>query len=599
MLDDRFRFDTFVVGASNRLAVAAAHAVAQSPGSVYNPLFVYADAGLGKTHLLAAIGHETRTLHPELAIEYLVLDDFVEQLEGAVAAGQVEGFTRRFRQVDLLLLDDIQFVAGRAATQREVLRLLNALQVERRQIVVASDRPPGDLDDIDQRLLSRMSGGLIVDIGPAEYETRVAILRHKCRQRGIEFGTGVLEEVARTGDGNVRELEGLLNRIIAEQSLGGSPLTVEAVQRALGGGIAHAPPVDEYEAFLSEISVTVSESVEAWRMRLGESIARWSGEGFRVDMLERVLDAPDAPDLDALESRFVAATNRLRSLEMEAARLDPKLAGLPVFRDPERVDEAEGIVLRALAAYDPPPGPSRHYTIEGFATGERTRLAIRAAGEVIALPGTRYSPLFIVGPARSGKTHLAHAIGNALAARDGGAWTVACVPVDTFSGELIDALHEGTLGRWRMRYRAVDAFILDGVDQLAGKERTQDELFHLFNLLHGARKQIVLTANVAPALITDLAPRLRSRFDGGLVVEIGRVPHAERVARYTPVPDGAEAAAPTIDARFEEYAHAERDQGLPAAVLATDERVDTFFLDPEKVIAEWPTLEGRILEEPR
>ena len=363
--------------------------------------------------------------------------------------------------------------------------------------------------------------------------------------------------------------------------------------------MVHSSSIDEYETFLSEISVAVSESVEGWRLRVGESIARWSGEGFQVRMLEAALDAAEAPDLDALEARFVAAANRLRSLKMEAARLDAKLAGLPVFRDPERVDEAEGVVLRALAAYDPPPGPSPHFSIEGFATGERTQLAIRAAGEVLALPGSRYNPLFIFGPSRSGKTHLAHAIGNALAAREGGSWTVACVHVDTFSGELIDALHEGTLGRWRMRYRAVDAFILDGVDHLAGKERTQDELFHLFNLLHGAGKQIVLTAGVPPALLTDLAPRLRSRFDGGLVIEIGRVPHAERVARYTPVPDGAEAAAPTIDAWFEENVEEARSNGLPAAALAADERVDSFFLDPEKVIAEWPSIDGRIVEEPR
>ena len=187
MLDGRFRFDNYVVGAANRLAASAARAVAESPGSVYNPLFIYSSSGLGKTHLLCALGHAARQLHPELVVEYLTLDDVVEQLHLAIASGRADEFKRRYQRVDLLLLDDVQFLTGRAETQSEMLRVFNALQGSGRQIVMTCDRPPSEIADVDERLLTRLSGGLIVDVGMPDYETRVAILRHKCDERQAHF----------------------------------------------------------------------------------------------------------------------------------------------------------------------------------------------------------------------------------------------------------------------------------------------------------------------------------------------------------------------------------------------------------------------------
>jgi len=196
MIDGRFRFDNFVVGSANRLAVSAVRAVAESPGSVYNPLFIYSASGLGKTHLLCALGFAARSLHPELHVEYFAVEDFVDQLHAAIASGQGENFRRRWQSFGVLLLDDVQFLTGRAETQSELLRVFNALQGSSRQIVMTSDRPPHEIADVDQRLVTRLSGGLIVDIGAPDYETRVAILRHLCAERGLRFGSGVLEEVA-------------------------------------------------------------------------------------------------------------------------------------------------------------------------------------------------------------------------------------------------------------------------------------------------------------------------------------------------------------------------------------------------------------------
>ncbi|HKG95944.1 MAG TPA: DnaA/Hda family protein, partial [Gemmatimonadaceae bacterium] len=182
-LDGRQRFENYVVGSANRLAVAAARAVAESPGAAYNPLFIYSGSGLGKTHLLLAIGHHARQLEPNLSVEYATLDDFFDRLHAAVAAGQGDAFKQRYQHVDLLLLDDVQFLTGRRETQSELMRLFNALQGSGRQIVMTSDRPPAEIPDVDDRLVHRMAGGLVVDVGPPDYETRVAILRSKCEER--------------------------------------------------------------------------------------------------------------------------------------------------------------------------------------------------------------------------------------------------------------------------------------------------------------------------------------------------------------------------------------------------------------------------------
>ena len=163
-LDAKLRFDNFVVGSANRLAVAAARAVAETPGTVYNPLFVYGGSGLGKTHLMSAIGNQVRQRDKSLTVELVTLDDFVHELHAAIAAGDTDAFKARYLQVGVLLIDDIQFLTGHRETQTELLRIFNALTADGRQIVMSSDRPPVEIADVDERLITRLSGGLIVDM---------------------------------------------------------------------------------------------------------------------------------------------------------------------------------------------------------------------------------------------------------------------------------------------------------------------------------------------------------------------------------------------------------------------------------------------------
>lgn len=601
MLDGSLSFETLVVGAANRLAVSAARAVAEVPGTVYNPLFVHGASGLGKTHLLAAIGHQARLLHPDLVVEYVSLEDFVADLHHAIGTGQADRFKRRYQGVGMLLLDDVQFLSGRSETQSEVLRVFNALQGSGRQIVMASDRAPAEIADVDDRLLNRLSGGLIVDMAPPDYDTRVAILHRKCAERQAVFGQGILEELARSTITNVRELQGALNRLVAHQSLMGATLTTADVWQILGAArIAQEP--DEFESFLNEIASGVAASVDSWRLRLGERIAYWSGEGFRTAILEQALELEEAPDVEQLDASFAAVTERLRTLESEAIRLDPSLAGLPVFHDPDRLPEAERLLARAIALSDPPPRPTPGYSLAALVRTPQNRLALRAAASVIDAPGGAYNPLVLIGGSGSGKTHFAHAIGNGLASRDGAPWSVACVGGQAFVDELSDALEQERIEQWRARYRAVDALVIDGIQKIDGRERVQEEVFYLLNLLHREGRPLVLTSDRPLDAYIGLAERLRTRFEGGLVVEIAPPAASDRSGRFTPVPAGDEAAAPNLDGnaaapQLEEPAPVTVPALDVSPVTATRRALDSFFFDSEKIVAEWPEATGRILEE--
>jgi chromosomal replication initiation ATPase DnaA len=637
LLDGRFRFDNYVVGASNRLAVAAGRAVAESPGSSYNPLFIYSPSGLGKTHLIGAIGFAAKQLQPELLIEYVPLDDFVDQLHLAISAGQAEAFKQRYQRVDILLLDDVQFLTGRRETQSEMLRIFNALQGSGRQIIMASDRPPAEIADVDERLVTRLAGGLIVDIGLPEYETRVAILRNKCAEREMTFASGVLEELARMPCGSVRELQGALNRLAAHESLGDRPLTPGNVRAIVGGGRptpaagrVTAAAGDEFAGFLSDIAVAVAQHVEGWRVRLGERIAHWQRAGYRTVMLERALSLSEEVDVEAIDAAFAAGVARLEQLEAQAVLLDPRLAGLDVFRDPERLGDAEARVEQAIAAHDPPPAPWPAFTLETLIAGKSNQLALRAADAAVEAPGARYNPLFVHGGPGVGKTHVVHAVGNALRRKGSLSGPVACVSGAQFVDELIAALQGGTVDRWRARYRAAGALIVDDVHALAGKERSQEELFHLFNALYSNGRQVVLASDRPPSEIGELEARLRSRFDGGLVVAIQPPDRTLREALYARMlmdrAPGSEpgvaallaelpvSGAAEVEAVVDRVLHAAQAGGgtitlslvrreLNAGGGATPTSVpaiaDTAFLDPEKIVLDWPELDGRVIEELR
>jgi chromosomal replication initiator protein len=232
-LNPRYEFDTFVVGNSNQFAHAAARAVAESPSHSYNPLFLYGGVGLGKTHLLHAIAHEVARNHPDHRIFYLTAEQFVNELINSIRFDRMPNFRERYRTIDVLLIDDIQFLANKERTQEEFFHTFNTLYQAERQIILSSDAPPRSLRALEERLRSRFEWGLIADIQPPDLETKIVILRRKAERQKMDLPDDVALFLAQKVRTNVRELEGILNRVCAFAALTGRPLSLDLVQETL------------------------------------------------------------------------------------------------------------------------------------------------------------------------------------------------------------------------------------------------------------------------------------------------------------------------------------------------------------------------------
>ena len=231
---DRYTFERFVVGSTNRFAFTAAQKVAEEPGGAYNPLFIYGQSGLGKTHLLHAIANRVRKNSPGCRIMYVQSEDFVNELIGNLRRGiDMQNFRDKYRQVDLFLMDDVQFIAGKDSSEEELFHTFNTLYEQKKQIVFTSDRPPHEMLRLEQRLKTRFEQGLPADIQPPDYETRVALLKNKALERGISLPDPVLSYVAENITSNVRQIEGVVNKIMAFQELMGAQVDVETTIRAV------------------------------------------------------------------------------------------------------------------------------------------------------------------------------------------------------------------------------------------------------------------------------------------------------------------------------------------------------------------------------
>jgi len=233
VFNPKYSFETFVIGASNRFAHAASLAVAEKPSQSYNPFFVYGGVGLGKTHLMHAIGQHVQKHSPQLKVLYLSSERFTNEFITAIRENKTPDFRNRYRSIDILLVDDIQFLAGKESTQEEFFHTFNALHGEGKQIVISSDRPPRDIPTLEDRLRSRFEWGLITDIQPPDLETRIAILQRKANSNGLHIPPEVLEYIANQVDSNIRELEGALIRVIAYSSLVNEDPSLALAEQAL------------------------------------------------------------------------------------------------------------------------------------------------------------------------------------------------------------------------------------------------------------------------------------------------------------------------------------------------------------------------------
>jgi chromosomal replication initiator protein len=242
MLNPKYTFDTFVIGSGNRFAHAASLAVAEAPAKAYNPFFIYGGVGLGKTHLMHAIGHYVLEHNPNAKVVYLSSEKFTNEFINSIRDNKAEDFRNKYRNVDVLLIDDIQFLAGKESTQEEFFHTFNTLHTESKQIVISSDRPPKEIPTLEDRLRSRFEWGLITDITPPDLETRIAILRKKAKADGLDIPNEVMHYIANQIDTNIRELEGALIRVVAYSSLVNQDITTDLAQAALKDIIPNTKP---------------------------------------------------------------------------------------------------------------------------------------------------------------------------------------------------------------------------------------------------------------------------------------------------------------------------------------------------------------------
>lgn len=232
-LSPRYTFDNFVVGNSNRFAKAAAMAVANNPAFAYNPFFLFSDSGLGKTHLMNAIGNQIRKNHPDMKILYISSETFTNELIESVEHNRLEAFREKYRSIDVLLIDDIQFLRNRESTQEEFFHTFNTLEKANKQIIISSDRPPAELDTLEERMISRFNSGLTADIQHPDLETRMAILQNLAHTDKVPFPNDVILLIASSITSNIRELEGAYNRVCAYSTVSKEPITLELCRSAL------------------------------------------------------------------------------------------------------------------------------------------------------------------------------------------------------------------------------------------------------------------------------------------------------------------------------------------------------------------------------
>ena len=262
-LNPKYTFDSFVVGNNNRFAAAAALAVAEAPATAYNPLFLYGGVGLGKTHLMHAIGNEILKRNKNYKVLYVTSEKFTNNLINAIKDNKNEMFRDKYRSIDVLLIDDIQFIAGKERIQEEFFHTFNELHQDGKQIIISSDRPPKDINLLEDRLRTRFEWGLIADISNPDYETRMAILKKKAQLDHIIIEDDILSNIATKIDTNIRELEGTLNKIVARSSLENTPITMALADRAIAEVISHQNKVLSIE-YIQEVvakyfNITVEE----------------------------------------------------------------------------------------------------------------------------------------------------------------------------------------------------------------------------------------------------------------------------------------------------------------------------------------------------
>ncbi len=572
-LDPALGFGGLVVGAANQLAVSAARAVAESAQAPFHPLVIHGGAGVGKTHLLHAIGHLRLEVEPRAVVRVASWADLAQGWSAADAAGRAADYLSPYAEAGLLLVDDVHAMLDRADGREALLGLLDGRVTARRATVITSRRRPAALAPVDPVAERLLDAGLVVELGPPDAAMRWEILYRRSAEAGVELGPAVLQEIGALPVESIRDLIGAANRLLAFQSV--SPVPLDPAQaRVLITGVVDEPqpdagvpaagaepprPVvdraappqeepDEFGSFLSDVVASVSQQVDRWRGRVADAMLRWQGEGYHTARLQALLDQELTTQPDQVLRRFEQDVEVLRRLEAEARELAPELAGHEAFHDPDQVALAERLVADARVRDLAPFLPQAQCRLDDLVEGPSNRLALDAGRGVAAEPGAGPNPLLIVGDAGVGKSHLLHGVANALV--EGGLRGVVCAGAHALEASLQESLDLDQLPAWRTRFRWAAALLVDDVHQLAGRAGLQDELSALLDRLLASGRQVAFTSAVPVAELSGLTPQLLSRLASGIVVEL---PRPDREVRLGVVRRLLSATEAEDDAGLAEY----------------------------------------------
>jgi chromosomal replication initiation ATPase DnaA len=550
-LDLALGFDALVEGASNQLAVSAARSVADSPRPPFNPLLIHGGPGLGKTHLLHAVGRRRLEVDPQARVRYATWRELEEGWRASNALGRGEAFLDPWCEADLLLLDDLPSLTGSHPVPEALLALLEARQQAQRATILAGRRGPDDLSASGDRMARLVGTGLATEVGRPDVAMRWDILHRRGVEGASPLSPAVLQAVAALPFDSVRELVAAANRLVAFQAVSGTPLDPAQARVLVTGvleepapdaGIRVSPPTprpqraappprpagdDEFGAFLSEVVAGVAEQVDEWRARVAQSIMRHQAEGYHTARLQALLDQelPAQPDL-VLE-RFERDVARLRALHDDVREAAPELAAHEAFHDPDQLEVAEAIAERARTRDVAHRPPQPHLRLEDLVEGTSNRTALEAIRAIASAPGAATAALLLVGESGVGKTHLLHGLANALERR--GLRGVVCLTALGFESEVQEALDVEQIADWRRRLRWAGALLVDDVHHLAGRGAAQAELCELIDRMTAEQRPVALTSAVPLTDLAGLSPQLLTRLASGRVVEVGRPDRAVRL----------------------------------------------------------------------
>jgi chromosomal replication initiation ATPase DnaA len=544
-LDPGQTFTTLVSGNANQLVLAAARAVAESSRPPFNPLVVYGRAGVGKTHLLHAIGHRKLEVDPRATVRLVGWPDLVAGWRAAVSAGRAAEYLRGVREAHLLLLDDADGLSETPAGGDELVAMITERVTQGMTTVLATRRSPGELLLPEDPMGRLLAAGLVVELGAPDNAMRWDILHTRSEAAAVPLSAAVLEEIAALPFDSIRELIGAASRLLAFQAVSQVPLD-PAQARVLITGVLDEPvpdtgvsamptppprapgepraaavqSLDEFGSFLSDVVASVSEQVDEWRSRIADALVRWEAEGFRTARLQALLDQEMPAQPDMILQRFESDVAELKALETQAREAGPDLELPDLFRDPDRVAEAAEFLERTRTRDLVESQPAAQFRLEDLVEGTANRLVIDAVRTLIASPGDAPSPMLVVGDSGVGKTHLLHALGNALVEQD--LRGVVCESAHSFQTRLLAAEQAGELAAWRRRYRWVSALLLDDIHLLGSQTVVQEELAGLLDQLAAANAPVVVTSAVPLTDLPGLSPQLLSRLGAGLMVDLPR-----------------------------------------------------------------------------